>query len=176
MMILNPSVCFLLSHPAATTTRPEDQGTRGPEDRRTGGPGDQRTGGPEDRRTRGPGDQRTKKKNQKKKIPPLCKLARIPSRFLCWRLPACYQGSCPIRPIHGKASPLLQSNIQGRPEVRLLHTCLLAGKHPTEHLEYHLIEPFDMPSWHPSHSNHIEISPTAKPRTRNAANVFMLRL
>lgn len=30
--------------------------------------------------------------------------------------------------------PLLQSNIQGRPEVRLLHTCLLAGRHPTEHL------------------------------------------
>lgn len=41
---------------------------------------------------------------------------------------------------------------------------------------YHLTEPFDMPSWHPSHSNHIEISPTAKLRTRNAANVFMSRL
>ena len=73
MIILNPSVCFLLSHPAATTSLLVlllDQRTRGPEDRRTGGPGDQRTGGPGDHGTGGPGDQRTKKKSQKKHLPP----------------------------------------------------------------------------------------------------------
>ena len=63
-----------LSHPAATTsttsttTRPEDQGTRGQEDRGTRGPEDredQRTGGPGDQEDQE--DQRTKKK---KKCPP----------------------------------------------------------------------------------------------------------
>ena len=44
---------------SSTTTRPEDQGTRGQEDRGARGPEDQGTGGP--------GDQRTKKK---KKCPP----------------------------------------------------------------------------------------------------------
>ena len=58
-----------LSHPAATTsttsttTRPEDQGTRGQEDRGTRGPEDRGTRGPEDQGTRGP----KKKKNAQKK-------------------------------------------------------------------------------------------------------------
>ena len=54
----------------STTTRPEDQGTRGQEDRGTRGPEDQRTRGPGDRRTRGPEDQKKKKMQKKKKKNP----------------------------------------------------------------------------------------------------------
>ena len=90
MIILNPSVCFLLSHPAATTsttsttTRPEDQRTGGPGDQGTRGPEDKRTGGPGHRRTRGPEDQKKKnppppKKKNKKKTSPLKNISQIGS-------------------------------------------------------------------------------------------------
>ena len=66
----------------STTTRPEDQGTRGQEDRGTRGPEDQRTRGPEDQGTRGPKKQKCKKKKNfptiylpNSKIPPCTRQA-----------------------------------------------------------------------------------------------------
>lgn len=74
--------------------------------------------------------------------------------------------------------PLLQSNIQGRPEVRLLHTCLLAGKHPTE-IPQSFTTSSNLSNLFYICLHDIQAIPiilkylvTAKPRTGNAANVF----